>query len=214
LNKSMDQINSYQLNIRHDAIKFLTTTSGLPSINSALEIGGGGGFTLASLKQILSIDHCTNVDISLPSTLSPDINHLEANVLSSNFKFDISSFDLLLALDIIEHIPDTSSVLSLLHSLGSTDSVYMFSLPNIQHYSLVTNVYFRNSFPKTSSGIFDSTHMRWFTLADFSKALAHNGLYVIRSSYTDHRMITTCRNSIRFMSKFFSPQFLILAKKM
>ena len=209
----MDYVNSYQLNIRNDAIKFFSSTPGLSTINSALEIGGGGGYTLATLKRLLSIEDCVNVDISLPNKLSPEISHYEANIISPSFNLDRSSFDLIVALDLIEHIVDTSLVLSRFYSLGSPNSVFLFSLPNIQHYSLATNVYFRDTFPTNDSGVFDRTHMRWFTFADFARVLGKNGFEVIRSSYTDHRMITTCRNSIRFISKFISPQFLILAKK-
>ena len=164
----MDYVNSYQLNIRNDAIKFFSSTPGLSTINSALEIGGGGGYTLATLKRLLSIEDCVNVDISLPNKLSPEISHYEANIISPSFNLDRSSL-ILLSHWTCEHIVDTSLVLSRFYSLGSQTLFFYFLYPiyNIIHLPLM----FRDTFPTNDSGVFDRTHMRWFTFADFARVL-------------------------------------------
>ena len=204
--------NQYQLNIRNDAIKFLLNQN-LPSIQSALEVGGGGGFTLHSIQSLYSIPTCVNVDLSLPISRAPNIKHICSDFLDSNILASHHTYDLIFALDVLEHIPDITAALAKLFSLGSSGSLYLFSLPNIQHYSLLKNVYFSNTFPRHDSGIFDRTHIHWFTLHDFSNLIKSQGFTICSATYTDHRCFTTCRRYLNPFAKFISPQFLVLASK-
>jgi len=50
------------------------------------------------------------------------------------------------------------------------------SLPNARHWSLVRALLWRGSWPRDATGIFDATHLRWFTLRDAHDLLGGAGL--------------------------------------
>ena len=208
----MPDSDLYQHNVRKDALKFLADHN-LSILNTALEVGGGAGFTLESLKHRYDIASCLNIDLELPESRAQSIDHICADILNPELKLPHSSFDLILALDVLEHIHSLPLALSRLHDLASDNAFFLFSLPNIQHYSLFTNVYIRNTFPKESSGIFDETHVHWLTLRDFQNLIASSGLNICACTYTDHRCITTSRSFLFPVARFISPQYLVLAQK-
>ena len=49
------------------------------------------------------------------------------------------------------------------------------SLPNVAHWSTYAHLA-RGSWPRKPEGIFDATHLRWFTLADARGLLSQAGL--------------------------------------
>ena len=54
----------------------------------------------------------------------------------------------------------------------------MISLPNIRHVSVLQAIFLGGRFPQRDRGIFDRTHLRWFTIADAHSLLGDNGLRV------------------------------------
>ena len=52
------------------------------------------------------------------------------------------------------------------------------SLPNIRHLSALRAIFLGGRFPQRDRGIFDRTHMRWFTITDAHALLADCGLKV------------------------------------
>ena len=54
----------------------------------------------------------------------------------------------------------------------------MVSLPNIRHLSELRAIFLGRRFPQRYRGLFDRTHMRWFTIADGHGLLTGYGLKV------------------------------------
>ena len=52
----------------------------------------------------------------------------------------------------------------------------MLSLPNIRHVSALASIYGQRPVSRRDRGIFDATHLRWFTIADGRSLLADTGL--------------------------------------
>jgi hypothetical protein len=50
------------------------------------------------------------------------------------------------------------------------------SLPNVRHVSVFWAIFVRGRFPQRDRGIFDRTHLRWFTVADAVDLFSANGL--------------------------------------
>jgi SAM-dependent methyltransferase len=85
-------------------------------------------------------------------------------------------FDCILAADVLEHLRDPWSVLACACSLLAPDGVVIVSLPNVRHWSVLQSLLVRGRWPRQPSGIFDATHLRWFTLADALELLSGAGL--------------------------------------
>jgi hypothetical protein len=58
------------------------------------------------------------------------------------------------------------------------------SLPNIRHVSALYSIFVCGTFPRRERGIFDRTHLRWFTLSDAKRLLAAADLAVEEVSYS------------------------------
>ena len=84
-------------------------------------------------------------------------------------------FDALIAADILEHLPDPWTTLRAYAELLEPGATVVVSLPNVGHWS--TYAYLaRGTWPRKPEGIFDATHLRWFTLRDAKQLLMQAGI--------------------------------------
>ena len=78
---------------------------------------------------------------------------------------DLGTFDTLIAADILEHLIDPWATLSTYARHLEPGATAVISLPNVGHWS--TYAYLaRGRWPRKPEGIFDATHLRWFTRRD------------------------------------------------
>ncbi len=75
-------------------------------------------------------------------------------------------FDYILFGDILEHLIDPENVLKELTKSLKPGGKIIISLPNVAHVELFIQVYIKGTWPKNPRGIFDRTHLRWFTRKD------------------------------------------------
>ena len=87
----------------------------------------------------------------------------------------IGGFDTLIAADILEHLRDPWRALRAYARLLTPGATAIVSLPNVGHWSTYANLA-RGSWPRRPEGIFDATHLRWFTLKDATGLLEQAGL--------------------------------------
>jgi 2-polyprenyl-3-methyl-5-hydroxy-6-metoxy-1,4-benzoquinol methylase len=88
-------------------------------------------------------------------------------------------FDYILFGDILEHLTDPEKVLFDLKSRLDKNGKIIISVPNIAHVELFIQVYLKGTFPQNSRGVFDRTHVRWFTRKDVFKLVNDSGLTLI-----------------------------------
>jgi methionine biosynthesis protein MetW len=88
----------------------------------------------------------------------------------------LGTFDCLIAADVLEHLRDPWTVLSQAVQLVEPGGYVVVSLPNIRHWSALWTIARHGTFPRASQGIFDATHLRWFTLADAIALLDQAGV--------------------------------------
>lgn len=92
-------------------------------------------------------------------------------------------FDCIVFADVLEHLREPAQhVRGALANLKPGGSI-VISLPNIRHLSALVSIYAQGRFPRRNRGLFDATHMRWFTIADGRELLAENGLQIEAESY-------------------------------
>jgi SAM-dependent methyltransferase len=84
-------------------------------------------------------------------------------------------FDVLIAADILEHLKDPWAALRAYTALLEPGATAIVSLPNVAHWSTYANLA-RGTWPRRPEGIFDATHLRWFTLKDATQLLEQAGL--------------------------------------
>lgn len=78
----------------------------------------------------------------------------------------LGTFDVLVAGDVLEHLVDPWTTLRRLAAVVEPGGVAIVSVPNVRHWETFWEIGVRGSFPRRNEGVFDHTHLRWFTLYD------------------------------------------------
>lgn len=93
------------------------------------------------------------------------------------------SFDCVICADVLEHLQQPDELLQRLRRHLRPGASLIVSLPNIRHLSAFASIFLGGSFPRRSRGIFDDTHLRWFTIRDGRHMLDANGFDVQKTTY-------------------------------
>lgn len=94
------------------------------------------------------------------------------------------SFDCIIFADVLEHLVDPQRCLLHARQYLRPGGCVIVSLPNIRHLSALRAIVLGGHFPQRDRGIFDRTHLRWFTIADAYSLLGNSGLKVSTVSPT------------------------------
>ena len=139
-----------------------------------LDLGCATGATGAALKQRQPVE-VVGVE------LEPDYAREAATRLDHVLTADAETaepdgrFDVLIAADILEHLKDPWTTLRRYAQLLEPGATAIVSLPNVAHWSTYAHLA-RGSWPRRPEGIFDATHLRWFTRKDATDLLEQAGL--------------------------------------
>src|SRR3954465_67975 len=153
-----------------------------------LDLGCATGATGAALKQRQTA-HVTGIELEpayaeeartrLDEVITGDVEHAQPP----------GTYDTLIAADILEHLRDPWTTLRRYAQLLEPDGTAIISLPNVGHWSTYANLAL-GAWPRKAEGIFDATHLRWFTLRGSRELLLQAGLQptaVVRRGWILHR---------------------------
>ncbi len=130
-----------------------------------LEIGCSEGHTLEWLKKSGRFAWAAGVEPYAELRATP-------GTVDRFFKLDIeealpdlqaASVDLILCLDVLEHLVDPWKTLRRLDALLKPGGMWIISVPNIRNYHILSDLAFRGRFNYADDGILDRTHLRFFT---------------------------------------------------
>ena len=108
----------------------------------------------------------------------------DLNDFSYRRAFGPEAFDCLIFADVLEHLVDPWNHLrDAMHCLGGGGSVIV-SLPNIRHITAVGSIFLKGRVPRRDRGIFDRTHLHWFTIRDGRALVEQAGLRVAGIDYS------------------------------
>lgn len=89
------------------------------------------------------------------------------------------SFDCILFADVLEHLADPGAVLRRSRQLLAPGGYVVASIPNVAHYSAVLAL-LRQDWPQEDGGLFDRTHLRFFTRATIRTLFSEAGFRITR----------------------------------
>jgi methionine biosynthesis protein MetW len=90
----------------------------------------------------------------------------------------LAGFDCLIAADVLEHLADPWSALARMTTALRPGGTAVLSLPNVRYWETFLALGVRGRWPRRDEGIFDRSHLRWFTLADAIALMEQAGLHV------------------------------------
>jgi 2-polyprenyl-3-methyl-5-hydroxy-6-metoxy-1,4-benzoquinol methylase len=88
-------------------------------------------------------------------------------------------FDCLVAADVLEHLVDPWGVLERTVELLSPGATVVVSLPNVAYWRGLARLVRSGRWPMDAEGVFDRTHLRWFTRDDALELVRQAGLRVV-----------------------------------
>lgn len=123
------------------------------------------------------------------------------------------TFDCLIAADVLEHLAEPEAALARWAARLEPGGTAVVSLPNARHWELFWEVFVRGTFPRRSAGIFDRTHLRWFTLADAYGLCSAAGLEVVEVRRTVRPGAPAWTAAVRGVRAFGAFQHVIAARR-
>ncbi|WP_077032900.1 bifunctional 2-polyprenyl-6-hydroxyphenol methylase/3-demethylubiquinol 3-O-methyltransferase UbiG [Pelomonas sp. KK5] len=171
---SSERLAAYT-NVRWDIVELVPA-----EVGRVLDLGCSDGTLGRVLKEQRPDRHVVGVEYSadlaqravanLDQIIQTDLNRPDAlDELAGQ------QFDCVVCADVLEHLQHPWDLLARLRPMLAPGARLVISLPNIRHVSALGSIYLRGTFPRESRGIFDDTHLRWFTLRDGRQLLGDAG---------------------------------------
>jgi len=148
-------------------------------IDRVLEVGCGSGATMRWIRTQRNVRHAVGVEL-FPEAAERAATAFDA-VLSGNIEtmsLPEGRFDLIIALDVLEHLVDPWLAIARLQAMLSDDGAMVVSLPNISHYSVSMPLLLRGKWRYEKDGLLDRTHLRFFTRDTALEMMTSGGLVV------------------------------------
>src|SRR5689334_19936603 len=149
------------------------------SARRILDLGCATGAVGAELKRRGGVEV---VGVELDPALAREAQRrLDRVVVGSADALDpeLGHFDAIVAADVLEHLPDPWSALRDAVDLLGPGGTVVVSLPNVRFFETFWQLGVRGRWPRREQGVFDRTHLRWFTLRDARELLEQAGLEVV-----------------------------------
>ena len=169
---------SYYSGINHDLLGKIPATS-----STVLEVGCGSGALGHAYKMINPSAHYLGIELmEEPAKLAEQkldqvwCLDVEDKAIKFNLPEDVESIDVLVYGDVLEHLKDPHKILREHVKWLSQDGVVVACIPNVQYWKVIYNL-MQGNWPKNNSGIFDKTHLQWFTrnsIAELFKSVDMN----------------------------------------
>jgi 2-polyprenyl-3-methyl-5-hydroxy-6-metoxy-1,4-benzoquinol methylase len=155
-------------------------------ISSILDIGGGDGDYAVTAKAVTGATCAAIIDISADAIKNKkseidfaevcDVEELGSIEAIAKKKPD--GFDLILCLDVLEHLVDPWRLISRLHAIMPHGGYLLASIPNVQNYRVLLRAacgkwHYKNS------GLFDRTHLRFFGRRSAISMMTGTGLTLV-----------------------------------
>ena len=147
-----------------------------------LEVGAGAGATLKWLKSIYPRAETTAVEINsaLRDELEENADVAIIGPIDEVYS-QLKTYDLILLLDVLEHLPNSTAILQKLSRLLATGGHVIVSVPNIAHLSVSVPLLLRRQFNYKDAGILDRTHLSFF-VEDSAIKLLNDANFIVTSA--------------------------------
>jgi SAM-dependent methyltransferase len=145
-----------------------------------LEVGAGSGGTLKWLKTLYPEVETTAVEIN-PELSGELRRNVDVPIIGpiDTAMSQLKTYDLILLLDVLEHLTDPSATLKRLSECLTPNGQIIVSVPNVSHLSVSIPLLFKRRFEYEDAGILDRTHMRFFVEQTAIKLLNDAGFFVV-----------------------------------
>jgi 2-polyprenyl-3-methyl-5-hydroxy-6-metoxy-1,4-benzoquinol methylase len=218
-------LNDYYSNLRTEIEPLLPT-----SYSRVMDVGCGAGVTSDWLKQRGSAAEFIGVETELGAVRQAE--KVLDRVIRANIEQDLAfvdeyfeQVDLLLLLDVLEHLRDPWSFLRKIRGVVRAQGSVIASIPNIRNLKAIAPLIVRGEWRYGDSGLLDRTHLRFFTKKTILELFESAGLAVdmiVPTGPVEKNNVKSVAGSFAFLlnkavggafTEFIAHQFLVRATK-
>lgn len=155
-----------------------------------LEVGCGAGATLQWLRDSGQAGHTTGIELAADAAAvaRSRVDRLLEGPLEQHLPaLPQAGFDLVLCLDVLEHLVDPWDAVRRLQALVRPGGTVIVSLPNVRNHRVVMPLLLRGRFEYRDAGIMDRTHLRFFSREGAVQLLEQAGLRLSGEATTGNR---------------------------
>lgn len=145
-----------------------------------LEIGAGEGSTAAYARSENKCGWTCGVELCerAADIAKSKVDHvITGDVEILELDFPEQTFDILILSEVLEHLVDPWKALRRLRPLMKPGSLVQAGSPNVCHYHVILAL-MRGRWDYQEQGVFDATHLRWFTALTYREMFEQCGFIV------------------------------------
>lgn len=191
-------------------------------LHRGLELGCGEGVTLAALKEAHPLQWIGGVELAGEAAkkaqkICTEVWVGDAESLPFHQDIPPASLDLILCMDVLEHLVDPWAMVKKLSPLLTEKGRMIISIPNVRNLKFIRNLLFKGDFIYRDAGLLDRTHLRFFTRTTAIELACCGGLTLVSADIphawkpSDVRAILTRITGGR-MKEVLAKQWLIVVE--
>lgn len=152
-----------------------------PRIERLMELGAASGATYSLIKQEFPEVWGYGIELDpIAAKRACEVFDIVKTDFIENIEFEKeiapASLDVILCLDILEHLVDPWAVVKRLTPLLRQGGRLIISVPNVRNFKFLMGVLFSGDFRYKDAGILDKTHLRFFTFETAMELATCGGL--------------------------------------
>lgn len=146
--------------------------------SKVVDVGGSAGGTLSAIRRVAPHAATVCLDADEPSLEIARAQGHEAILCNLNQEIPavFDDADVVLFLDILEHLVDPWAVLSGIVTRLRLGTKVIVSLPNVRYWEVSLNLVLRGQWTLQDAGVLDRTHLRFFTRTSGAALVRSGGL--------------------------------------
>jgi 2-polyprenyl-3-methyl-5-hydroxy-6-metoxy-1,4-benzoquinol methylase len=163
--------------------------------NSILEVGCADGKNLLYFSKNLktNINNCLGIDICKSNLNDYSAFPFEHISIENFVKNNNKKFDLIIFSDVLEHFYNPWSILKSVRNFLNSDGMVLISIPNLQNLNYLKS-FNTGEFFYTSTGLFDETHIRFFSTKSMVSYLEQIGYAISNVSWRPDNTLIDLKN--------------------
>ena len=176
----MSNFNKSYIGLRDDLLKYIEGES-LDILDVGCSTGVNGYFLKNNriASTVIGIEYDKDMAMEAEKRIDKVIVG-DLSVLNIGLELSGYEFDYIILGDVLEHLYDPWKILKNFTPLLRENGKIVISLPNIQHIETFIQVYIHSIWPYNERGIFDKTHLRFFTYRNIADLINKSGLNILK----------------------------------
>ena len=185
--------DKYEVKPRHDLLSLLPSQD----FNSIIEFGCADGTNLLFFGHNLGVEsqNLVGVDICRSARSSYEGFQFHHDSVEHFLSTNTQPFDLAILSDVLEHLYNPWAVLRLISRIMHGSSKLLLSVPNLENLRYVDSV-MSGAFNYAETGLFDQTHIRFFSSATLLKALEQTGFQISSTGFRPDLGLSALRKDV------------------